>query len=204
MSGAPGVRPQQHAGRGSAGFHVTGDRPILHEAGDEGKIAGYNAAHGETARFRRKTPLFINFCDPNICAVGLRWNQLNPETAAVGQIRFAPVGRALITQRNDEPHMTITEKQKRWLKKQVHHLNPVVLVGQHGITESVLAEIEIALNHHELLKIRINAGDREERDAAIGVIQERTQADLVTRIGNVAAFYRANPKKRDPMVLPNL
>ena len=100
--------------------------------------------------------------------------------------------------------MTITEKQKRWLKKQVHHLNPVVLVGQHGITESVLAEIEIALNHHELLKIRINAGDREERDAAIGVIQERTQADLVTRIGNVAAFYRANPKKRDPMVLPNL
>ncbi|WP_295400495.1 ribosome assembly RNA-binding protein YhbY [uncultured Thiocystis sp.] len=100
--------------------------------------------------------------------------------------------------------MTITEKQKRWLKKQVHHLNPVVLVGQHGITESVLAEIEIALSHHELLKIRINAGDREERDAAIGVIQERTQADLVTRIGNVAAFYRANPKKRDPMVLPNL
>ena len=100
--------------------------------------------------------------------------------------------------------MTITEKQKRWLKKQVHHLNPVVLVGQHGITESVLAEIEIALSHHELLKIRINAGDREERDAVIGVIQERTQADLVTRIGNVAAFYRANPKKRDPMVLPNL
>ena len=100
--------------------------------------------------------------------------------------------------------MTITEKQKRWLKKQVHHLKPVVLVGQHGITESVLAEIEIALSHHELLKIRINAGDREERDAVIGVIQERTQADLVTRIGNVAAFYRANPKKRDPMVLPNL
>jgi RNA-binding protein len=98
--------------------------------------------------------------------------------------------------------MTITEKQKRWLKKQVHHLNPVVLVGQHGITESVLAEIEIALNHHELLKIRVNAGDRDERDAAIGLIQERTQADLITRIGNVAAFYRANPKKRDPIVLP--
>ncbi|AFL72673.1 YhbY family RNA-binding protein [Thiocystis violascens] len=100
--------------------------------------------------------------------------------------------------------MTITEKQKRWLKKQVHHLNPVVLVGQHGLTESVLAEIEIAMSHHELLKIRINAGDREARDAAIAVIQERTQANLITRIGNVAAFYRANPDKREPIVLPKL
>lgn len=79
---------------------MTGDRPLLHEAGDEGRIAGYNATHGETARFRRKTPLFINFCDPNICAVGLRWNQLDPETTAVGQIRFAPVGRALIMGKN--------------------------------------------------------------------------------------------------------
>jgi RNA-binding protein len=100
--------------------------------------------------------------------------------------------------------MTITEKQKRWLKKQVHHLKPVILVGQHGITEPVLAEIEIALSHHELLKIRVNAGDREERDAGIALIQERTQADLIARIGNVAAFYRANPQKRDPLPVPNI
>jgi dihydrolipoamide dehydrogenase len=83
---------------------VTGERPILHEAGDEGKIAGYNAARlavGDTPlRFRRKTPLFINFCDPNICAIGLRWNQLDPATTAVGQIKLAPVGRALIMGKN--------------------------------------------------------------------------------------------------------
>ncbi len=79
---------------------VTSYRPILHEAGDEGKIAGYNAAHGEHVRFRRKTPLFINFCDPNICAVGERWNDLDQERIAVGQIRFAPVGRALIMGKN--------------------------------------------------------------------------------------------------------
>lgn len=100
--------------------------------------------------------------------------------------------------------MNITEKQKRWLKKQVHHLKPVVTVGQHGISESVLAEFEIALAHHELLKIKINAGDREDRDAAIEVIRERTQADLISRIGNVAAFYRHNPKKRDPIEIPKL
>lgn len=100
--------------------------------------------------------------------------------------------------------MPITEKQKRWLKPQVHHLKPVVLVGQYGITEPVLAEIEIALNHHELIKVRVNAGDRDERDAAIGLICERTGADLISRIGNVAALYRHNPKKRDPIVLPKL
>lgn len=79
---------------------VTGDRPILHEAGDEGRIAGYNAAHGQTAAFRRKVPLFINFCDPNIAIVGARWNDLDPATTAVGQINFAPVGRALIMGKN--------------------------------------------------------------------------------------------------------
>lgn len=83
---------------------VSGYRPILHEAGDEGKIAGYNAARIDTAaapeRFRRKTPLFINFCDPNICAVGVRWNALDPQTTAVGQIKLAPVGRALIMGKN--------------------------------------------------------------------------------------------------------
>ncbi|NEV61877.1 dihydrolipoyl dehydrogenase [Thiorhodococcus minor] len=79
---------------------VTGERPLLHEAGDEGKIAGYNAARGESARFRRKTPLFINFCDPNICAVGQRWSELDQDRIAVGQIKLAPVGRALIMGKN--------------------------------------------------------------------------------------------------------
>jgi dihydrolipoamide dehydrogenase len=79
---------------------VNGERPILHEAGDEGKIAGYNAARDEITSFRRKVPMFINFCDPNICAVGTRWNDLDQETTAVGQINFAPVGRALIMGKN--------------------------------------------------------------------------------------------------------
>jgi len=100
--------------------------------------------------------------------------------------------------------MPITEKQKRWLKQQVHHLKPVVTVGQHGITEAVLAEIAIALDHHELIKIRVNAGDREERDAAVSLIRERTNADLINRIGNVAAYYRHNPKKREPLAIPSL
>lgn len=79
---------------------VNGERAILHEAGDEGRIAGWNAAHGQRQKFRRKTPLFINFCDPNICAVGRRFSELDADTSAIGQIKFAPVGRALIMGKN--------------------------------------------------------------------------------------------------------
>ena len=75
---------------------VNGRRMLLHEAGDEGRIAGYNAAREEITAFRRKTPLYINFCDPNICIVGTRWNELDHEQTAVGETRFAPVGRAII------------------------------------------------------------------------------------------------------------
>ena len=74
---------------------VDGERPILHEAGDEGKIAGYNAARQGHTAFRRKTPLGIIFSDPNIIAVGARFSELDPATTVVGQIRMAPVGRAL-------------------------------------------------------------------------------------------------------------
>jgi len=98
--------------------------------------------------------------------------------------------------------MTISETQKRWLKKQVHHLKPVVTVGQAGLTEAVLAEIELALSHHELLKVKVNAGDREQRDAQIAEIAQQTHSDLINRIGKSASFFRSNPKKKTPMVLP--
>ncbi|MCB1753607.1 MAG: dihydrolipoyl dehydrogenase, partial [Gammaproteobacteria bacterium] len=75
---------------------ITGDRALLHEAGDEGRIAGHNATSDEISAFRRKVPLSINFCDPNICHVGARWSELDPDATAVGTVNFAPVGRALI------------------------------------------------------------------------------------------------------------
>jgi RNA-binding protein len=98
--------------------------------------------------------------------------------------------------------MPITEKQKRWLKSQVHYLKPVVLVGQAGLTHAVLAELDLALDHHELLKVRVAAGDRNLRDAVIERMAEESRATLVSRIGNVAALYRPNPKKRAPLDLP--
>lgn len=98
--------------------------------------------------------------------------------------------------------MSITEKQKRWLKSQVHHLKPVILVGQAGLTEAVLAELDLALERHELLKVRVAAGDRDLRDEVIGRMAQESRATLIGRIGNVAALYRPNPKKRVPVSLP--
>ncbi|MES9926182.1 MAG: dihydrolipoyl dehydrogenase [Candidatus Thiodiazotropha endolucinida] len=75
---------------------VNGERPILHEAGDEGKIAGHNAAHDEVTAFKRKVPLAINFCDPNICLVGETYQALDLDKTAIGEVKLAPVGRAQI------------------------------------------------------------------------------------------------------------
>lgn len=79
---------------------VTGERPLLHEAGDEGRIAGQNAVSDTVAAYRRKTPLNITFCDPNIVQVGRPYASLDLESAAVGQVQMAPVGRAMIMAKN--------------------------------------------------------------------------------------------------------
>jgi RNA-binding protein len=96
----------------------------------------------------------------------------------------------------------LTSGQRRWLKKQTHHLKPVVLLGQAGLSDAVLHEIELALEHHELIKVRVTGGDREARDAQVDAIAERTCADLVQRIGNTASYFRANPKRANRVVLP--
>ncbi|MBE9568237.1 MAG: dihydrolipoyl dehydrogenase [Proteobacteria bacterium] len=79
---------------------VNVDRPLLHEAGHEGRVAGYNAVHSDTARFKRKVLMAITFCDPNIATVGAQLDELNSDEIAIGEIQFAPVGRALIIGKN--------------------------------------------------------------------------------------------------------
>jgi dihydrolipoamide dehydrogenase len=79
---------------------VTGERPLLHEAGDEGRIAGQNAISAKIAGYQRKTPLSITFCDPNIVQVGQSYASLDLERCAIGEVQMAPVGRALIMAKN--------------------------------------------------------------------------------------------------------
>ncbi len=79
---------------------VTQDRPVLHEASDEGKIAGYNAVRDKPVAFRRRVPMLITFSDPNIVQCGDTLEQLDENQTVIGQMRFAPLGRALIMGKN--------------------------------------------------------------------------------------------------------
>ena len=92
--------------------------------------------------------------------------------------------------------MALTESQKKHLRGLGHKLNPVITVGDAGLSDGLLAEFESTLAHHELIKVKLHVGDREARDAAIRELAERSGAEVVQRIGNVALLYRENPEKR--------
>lgn len=83
----------------------------------------------------------------------------------------------------------------RGLKARAHTLKPVVITGQHGISEAVINEINLALDHHELIKVRVNAADRDERKNLILEICSQTGAQLIQAIGHIIAIYRENPDK---------
>ncbi len=85
--------------------------------------------------------------------------------------------------------------KKKKFKSEAHHLNPVVIIGQAGFTEAVLAEIEIALDCHELIKIKIRA-ERDDRKVICDEICNATKAELVQSIGQVIVIYRHNPNKK--------
>ncbi len=97
---------------------------------------------------------------------------------------------------------SLTEPQRKHLRRLAQRLRPVVRVGQNGLSAPVMAEIERALEHHELIKLSLRLGDRAVRAGAIGRIAEATGAELVQGIGNAAVFFRANPRKQRPLSLP--
>ena len=84
-------------------------------------------------------------------------------------------------------------KKKRF--RQIRHqLNPVVLLGNQGLSETVLAEIDRALEDHELIKVRIGGEDREARREAIEVMVATTKSQAVQIIGKIVLLYRAAKK----------
>lgn len=89
---------------GDSSIYIAGDctaeKAILHEAGFEGRVAGYNIMQDKPVEFRQKTPLAITFCEPNIVTVGAKLSELDESTIAIGEVRMAPVGRALIMGKN--------------------------------------------------------------------------------------------------------
>ena len=95
--------------------------------------------------------------------------------------------------------MPLTTAQKKHLRGLAHHLKPLVIVADKGLSESVCAEIERTLNDHELIKIKLRS-DRETRKRWAHKIAEQCQAEQVQSIGQVACFYRRNQDK--PIIKP--
>ena len=95
----------------------------------------------------------------------------------------------------------LTAAQTRFLRGQAHGIKAMLQVGGKGITDALVAEIDAALEHHELIKVKVGAADREARDAMIAELAERTASALVQRIGHVAVLYRQSRDRRQ-IVLP--
>ena len=92
--------------------------------------------------------------------------------------------------------MSLNKKQIQHLKGLAHSLKPVVLLGNNGLTEAVVAEIDYALNHHELIKVKIPTDDRETKGLIVDAICRETQSTKVQVIGKTLIIYRQSPEQK--------
>ena len=87
----------------------------------------------------------------------------------------------------------LTNKERAHLKARAHALEPVVHVGNAGVTDTLVAEVDRALTAHELIKVKIGTDDRANRAALGEEICARTGATAVHRVGKVVILWRPRP-----------
>ena len=92
--------------------------------------------------------------------------------------------------------MTLTGKQKNYLRGIAHNLNPIVMIGNKGLTDAVMSEIELALDQHELLKIKLPGNDKAEKVALLAQITSQSNSEPVQIIGRVGVIYRASDEPK--------
>jgi RNA-binding protein len=90
---------------------------------------------------------------------------------------------------------SLSAAQKRHLRALAHHLKPVILMGAKGVNDGLIAELQLALDRHELVKVKLTAEDHDARDAVIATLTSGTGAALVQRIGNIAVLFLRNTKQ---------
>ena len=93
--------------------------------------------------------------------------------------------------------MPLTNKQNKYLRGLSHDLKPVVMIGNSGVTEGVLNELEARLAHHELIKVRISGVDRDERRQMAENLCKESNSELVNAIGHIAVLYR---QAKEPVI----
>jgi RNA-binding protein len=97
--------------------------------------------------------------------------------------------------------IALTNAQTRFLRGQAHGLKAILQVGGKGISQTLVDEVSAALEHHELIKVKIAADDRDLRAQLGAELADRTDAALVQRIGHVVILYRPSIERRQ-IVLP--
>ena len=97
--------------------------------------------------------------------------------------------------------MALTSKQNRYLRGLAHKLKPVVMIGNAGVTDNIIQEIDNSLSHHELIKVRIGGMEREDRSASAAELCKKTNSELVNTVGHIAILFRAS--KKPQIKLPN-
>jgi len=95
----------------------------------------------------------------------------------------------------------MTGKDRRYLRGLAHQMSPVVIVGQHGLSDAVVRQVDTALVDHELIKVRLGGECPVDRDEAAAALTTRTGADLAGAIGRVLILYRPHPE-HPRIVLP--
>ena len=90
-------------------------------------------------------------------------------------------------------------QERKRLRQIGHALNPVVMIGSQGLTESVIEEINRALNDHELIKVKVGGEDREARSALITEIAEVSEAEIVQTIGKIVLLYKKAAKQNQKL-----
>lgn len=93
--------------------------------------------------------------------------------------------------------MPLSAQDTRRFRAIGHHLKPILIFGGNGLSDAFTSELDARLEDHELIKVRINAENRDDRNTVITALLEASAAELVQRIGNVALLYRA-AKKPNP------
>ena len=94
--------------------------------------------------------------------------------------------------------MPLTNPQRSYLRGLTHSLHPIVMIAENGVSEAIQKELDIALNAHELVKIRLSAPDRDSKSLWLGELIGASKSELIQQIGHIATLYR---KAKEPKLM---
>ena len=92
--------------------------------------------------------------------------------------------------------MTLSQKDRKQFRTIGHHLKPVLTLGDAGLSDGILEELEGRLEDHELIKVKVHANNREDRDALVSELCAESGSELVPRTGHVALIYRPAAERK--------